>query len=164
MWYGILATWASTGYERGPLRYPTSGEGCGLRGGGCEQTFQDGTIYWAPEIGSFAVQEPMRSRYVQLGSVDSKLGYPTGTRVCGLRVGGCFQQFENGRVYSVAGQSHAVWFGMLAAWANAGYENGPLGYPIGEETCGSTEVGCQQAFEGGQILWSARDGARVILR
>ena len=42
----MRSTWASLGYERGKLGYPTSNESCSSATGPCSQRFQRGTITW----------------------------------------------------------------------------------------------------------------------
>ncbi len=40
-----------------------------------------------------------------------------------------------------------------------GYENGKLGYPVGNEICGLRNGGCYQGFQGGTIHWAPGVGA-----
>jgi len=51
----ILKKWESSGYEKGPLGYPTSDETT-APGGGKSQRFQRGTIQWDPRNGARIVQ------------------------------------------------------------------------------------------------------------
>jgi uncharacterized protein with LGFP repeats/GH25 family lysozyme M1 (1,4-beta-N-acetylmuramidase) len=48
----IRTTWASLGYERGKLGYPTSNESCSSATGPCSQRFQRGTITWTAARGT----------------------------------------------------------------------------------------------------------------
>jgi hypothetical protein len=164
VWYGILSTWASLGYERGSLGYPTEDEQCGLAGGGCSQRFDSGAIFWKPMLPAVPVLKLPGELYQRLGGVASKLGYPTSALECGLPNAGCYQNFENGKVYwSASSDAHAVWYGMLSTWAQSGYERGPLGYPLSEEQCDPTSATCTQTFQGGIITWSATGGSRPTL-
>jgi uncharacterized protein with LGFP repeats len=47
-------------------------------------------------------------------------------------------------------------------WVAAGLENGALGYPTGDESCGLAGGGCLQAFSGGVIAWSPATGAQLM--
>ena len=61
-WGSMRATWASTGYEKGKLGYPTGKETCGLVNGGCYQSFKGGSIHWSPATGAVATWGGMRVR------------------------------------------------------------------------------------------------------
>ncbi|WP_414826653.1 LGFP repeat-containing protein, partial [Arthrobacter sp. Soil763] len=75
------------GYENGKLGYPTGNEICGLKNGGCYQTFRGGTIHYAPGIGAYATWGGIRATWASLGYENGKLGYPTGNEICGLKNG-----------------------------------------------------------------------------
>ena len=151
----IRATWGTLGYENGKLGYPVTNEICGLTGGGCYQRFQGGTIHWSPATGASATWGAIRATWASLGSEKSKLGYPTGKEICGLTGGGCYQRFQGGTIHwSPATGAFATWGGIRATWAGLGSEKGKLGYPTGKETCGLTNGGCYQTFQGGTMHWS----------
>ncbi|GAA4739768.1 hypothetical protein GCM10023328_21040 [Modestobacter marinus] len=76
----IHATWASTRWETGKLGYPTGNENCGLREGGCFQTFQGGTIHWSPASGAHALSGAILRAWAKQGWETGRLGYPTGGR------------------------------------------------------------------------------------
>ena len=159
-WGGMSTAWASTGYEKGKLGYPTGNETCGLVGGGCYQSFKGGSIHWSPGTGAFPTWGSMRATWASTGYEKGKLGYPTGKETCGLVNGGCYQSFKGGSIHwSPATGAVATWGGMRSAWAAMGYEKGKLGYPTGKETCGLVNGGCSQAFQGGSIHWSPGTGA-----
>ncbi len=44
--------WMSMGAENSRLGYPTTDEICGLKDGGCYQTFQGGYLVWSPATGT----------------------------------------------------------------------------------------------------------------
>lgn len=56
VWGAIHSRYAGARFENGELGFPTSGEFCGLRGGGCGQRFQGGIIYWSPGSGPHPVR------------------------------------------------------------------------------------------------------------
>ncbi|WP_460683260.1 hypothetical protein [Modestobacter lapidis] len=153
--------WTRQGWEGGPLGYPVTDPVCGLRDGGCYQHFQGGTAMWSPATGSWAVSGVLRDGWFRMGSERGVLGYPTGAAVCGLRDGGCLQQFAGGAVYwSPATGARAVQSGAIRdRWAILGWEAG-LGYPVDEER--AVPGGRVQRFQFGSLLLD-RATARVRL-
>ena len=161
-WGAIRATWASLGYEKGKLGYPTGNEKCGLLGGGCYQAFQGGTIHWAPGVGAFATWGAIRATWASLSYEKGKLGYPTGNETCGLVGGGCFQSFQGGTIHWAPGVgAFATWGAIRATWGSLGYEKGRLGYPASAERCATASGTCSQRFQNGTITWSAAQGSAV---
>ena len=75
----IYAQWASLGYERGPLGYPTSDETGTPDGVGRFNAFA-GTgrsgIYWTPNTGAHEVHGAIYAQWASLGWERSGLGYP----------------------------------------------------------------------------------------
>ncbi|SFT44250.1 Pregnancy-associated plasma protein-A [Arthrobacter sp. ov118] len=154
-WGAIRATWASLGYEKGRLGYPTGKETCGLVNGGCYQTFQGGTIHWSSATGAVATWGGIRATWASVGYEKGKLGYPTAKETCGLVNGGCSQTFQGGTIHwSPATGAFATWGGIRGTWGSLSAEKGKLGYPTGKETCGLINGGCYQTFQGGTIHWS----------
>jgi uncharacterized protein with LGFP repeats len=90
----VYDRWASKGWERGSLGYPTGNEVCGLRGGGCYQFFQGGAIYWSPATGAHAVSGRIYDRWAAQGWERGRLGYPA-TEEFGTP-GGTAQRFQGG--------------------------------------------------------------------
>ena len=78
----------------------------------------------------------------------AEVGYPVSARVCGLRSGGCFQNFQKGVImYSPASGAFSLSGERLRVWQRTGFENGSLGYPTSGQTCGLKDQGCFQNFE-----------------
>ncbi|WP_172421791.1 glycoside hydrolase family 70 protein [Enemella evansiae] len=149
---------------KGIVGAPTSPENCYLVGGGCFQTFERASIYWSPSTGAQFVRGRIRDKWGQLGWEGGFYGYPTSDEFCGLRDGGCGQRFQNGLIlWSPATDAHAVQGRILAAYADLGWENSKLGYPLQEEFCGLRDGGCVQRFQGGLIYWSRATDSRVVL-
>ena len=71
----IREKWASLGWERSFLNYPTSDE-MAADGGRLGQ-FQRGTIYWSPATGAHEVHGGILAHYLSLGGYGSYLGFPT---------------------------------------------------------------------------------------
>ncbi|SEK26117.1 Peptidase M66, partial [Blastococcus sp. DSM 46786] len=95
----IARLYSSLGGSNGPLGAPLAAERCGLRDGGCQQSFERGAIYWSPATGARTLTGALGARWAELGAETSWLGYPTGGAVCGLRNGGCLQLFQGGGLY-----------------------------------------------------------------
>ncbi|TKJ35620.1 hypothetical protein [Blastococcus sp. CCUG 61487] len=159
---GIREKWDSLGLENGPLGYPTSDEQDAL-GGGRMQTFQNGSIYWSPRTGARVMSAAMTAGFDARGGIGGGLGYPVSDTVCGLRDSGCYQVFQGARMYSSASTPvHRVFGGISEKWDALGLENGPLGYPVSDETGGLAGGGTYQLFQGGAIYWSPTTGAQPV--
>jgi uncharacterized protein with LGFP repeats len=158
----IRQRWQADGAEWGPLGYPTADERCGLAGGGCSQTFTGGSIFWSATTGARSVRGAILSHWTGRGGV-SALGYPVTDTTCGLVSSGCYQIFQRGTAYVSSGTGAAVVLGAIRdRWAATGLENGPLGYPTGDERCGLVSGGCSQTFTGGSVSWSPTTGAHSV--
>ncbi|HEV7212480.1 MAG TPA: S8 family serine peptidase [Blastococcus sp.] len=92
----IRGRWAAGGWETSWLGLPTTDVFCGLRGGGCGQHFQGGSIYWSPATGAHAVGGAIRSRWAATGWETGLLGYPT-TDLYGVP-GGVAVRFQHGTI------------------------------------------------------------------
>jgi L,D-peptidoglycan transpeptidase YkuD (ErfK/YbiS/YcfS/YnhG family) len=163
VWGANLVAYRNHGTYSGGLRYPTNSEVCGLLDGGCSQTFQGGQLFWSPATGSTPVWGANRVAYVNYGAQNGGLRYPTGPETCGLRDGGCSQNFQAGQLFwSPTTGSTPVWGANRVAYVNHGAQNGGLRYPTGPETCGLRDGGCSQNFQGGQLFWSPNTGANTV--
>ncbi|MCF6735331.1 hypothetical protein [Blastococcus sp. KM273129] len=156
--------WASLGWENG-LGYPVTDTVCGLRGGGCFQHFQRGSLYaTGAQARAYLTQGRTRDRWAASGWENGLLGYPVSDTVCGLRDGGCFQHFQGGSVYSSAGTgTRLIGTAVRQRWAATGWENGRLGYPVGDQVCGLPDSGCFVHFQGGSVYTSASTGAHDLV-
>ena len=156
---GIRQVWGQYKFEDGPLGYPTGPETCGLNGNGCRQNFQNGYIAWSPSNGGWATMSAIGNAWLRSNLEDGPLGYPAGAEICGLKNGGCYQMFQSGTIiWSPATGAQPVLGGMRQVWGQYKFEDGPLGYPTGPETCGLKGNGCRQNFQGGAVLWSPTAG------
>lgn len=162
--YGAIRDlWSAGKFENGALGYPTTGENCGLKDGGCYQGYQNGSIHWSPKTGAKATSGAIGSNWASSGYERGQMGYPTTSESCGLKDGGCLQSFQNGQIHWSAKTGAQVTRNgaIRSRWIGAKSEGGPLGYPTGVEMCGLKDGGCYQPFQGGQIHWSAKSGAQV---
>jgi uncharacterized protein with LGFP repeats len=73
----IYASWARSGYERGPLGFPVTSERTPPDGIGRYNHFEGGSVYWSPPTGAHAVRGAIHARWAALGWELSYLGYPT---------------------------------------------------------------------------------------
>ena len=150
---GIRDRWASLGYEWGWLGFPTSNEIGGLKDSGVYQTFENGAIYYTDATGAHTNGGAIRDEYAEHGYENGILGYPVGDEVCGLKDSGCYQSFQGGRLYWTQKLgSMNIYGGIEDKWSTMGYENGILGYPVGDEVCKMD--GCSRSFEHGTIYWN----------
>jgi uncharacterized protein with LGFP repeats len=149
----IRERWTASGWESGPLGYPTTAMECS--GTGCRQSFQGGTVTWLAGSGTRLVSGAIGERWVASGRESGALGYPTTEMACGFTGGGCGQQYQGGSVYwSPTTGAHGIYGAIRAAWMARGWESGPLGYPTDEIVCGQPDGGCLQTFQGGTLTWS----------
>jgi hypothetical protein len=85
VWGGIRALWASMGWERSPLGYPTTSETATPDGRGRYNHFvgpgtpaePEASIYWTRETGARAVTGRIRAAWLERGGTLSSLGFPT---------------------------------------------------------------------------------------
>jgi hypothetical protein len=72
----ILNTYASLGWEAGPLGFPITDESPALRDGKYNH-FKNGAIYWAPELdNAYAVYGPIYEKWKSMRWEHSELGFP----------------------------------------------------------------------------------------
>ena len=102
VWGAIKTRYVALGGSSGYLGYPTSKEKCGLRGGGCSQSFQRGRIYHAAGAGTQAVWGGLGQFYSARKAQDGALGYPVTAEACD-RSGYCSQSFQYGRLQWIPG-------------------------------------------------------------
>ncbi|EFG48703.1 LGFP repeat protein [Brevibacterium mcbrellneri ATCC 49030] len=75
----------------------TSSIRCGLRGGGCYQKFQNGSIHWSPKTGAHATWGAIRWIWQNNNWERGKYGYPTGSAWIG-NDGKLRQKFQRGTI------------------------------------------------------------------
>lgn len=160
----IRDKWSAAGWENSAqMGYPVSDVACGLRGGGCYQLFERGSVYWTEAHGTRLVAEPVRALWNGNASENGLLGYALLDTMCGLVEGGCWQSFEGGSIYwTAATGAHYVRDRIRTAWQGTGAEWGTLGYPVGGEMCGLVDGGCGQNFQRGSVFWSPATGAHPL--
>jgi hypothetical protein len=97
---------------------------------------------------------------IQSAAIGSGLGPATSAVVCGLANGGCYQNYQYGKIHwSPATGAHISTGAIGTAWEAQGWENGPLAYPASNEAKGLAGGGAYQSYQYGQIHWSPATGA-----
>lgn len=147
----VRSTWADTGWEQGPLGYPTAAPECGLKYGTCLQRFERGSVYEGAGFRASATYGAVLDVWGAQGWEHGPLGLPRSSVVCGLRDGGCGEDFENGSVYwSPKTGGHVVKGDVYRTWAAQGLEQGGLGLPVSDPFV--TQAGEDgQHFQGGSV-------------
>jgi len=151
---GIQSDWASLGWENGVLGYPTTGENCGLKDGGCFQYFQGGQIHWSPATGAHATYGAIKQAWGKTGWETGQLGYPTSDEQCSADKSSCWQTFQGGTItLSANGTTQLVTGAAQAAWKAAGGPTGTMGIATAAVKCDGSV--CSQQFSSGEIVWQS---------
>jgi uncharacterized protein with LGFP repeats len=160
----IRDRWNRLGHEFG-LGYPTTDERSTAGQQGVYQEYQRGAIYWSPATGAHEVRGAIRNRWDGSGRETGSLGYPTGDEVLLSGGRGVLQAYQRGWIYwSAASGARTVLPGAIRdTWAAAGWENGALGYPIGDQWKLPDGKGVGQSFQRGHVYWSAATGAQIVM-
>jgi len=159
----IRSAWWATGGQGGPYGYPISDQVCGLVNGGCLQDFQNGTFYTTPAHGTRGISGSIRSAWWATGAQNGPHGYPISDLVCGLKDGGCLQDFQTGTYYATPKiAARAVTGSIRSAWWATGGQNGPHGYPTSNQVCGLKGGGCLQDFQNGTFYITPSNGTRGV--
>lgn len=152
--------------ERGPLGSPQSDEADAPFGGRFNQ-FQNGFIYWHPQVGAFAVWGAIGQKWNQMGRVS--YGYPITDESTTPDNRGRYNHFRamqlNGRpeasiYWSPQTGAHAIYGAIRQKWASMGWERSSLGYPTTDEV--QDGAFRRSDFEHGYIRWSVASGAEVF--
>ncbi|HEY8590278.1 MAG TPA: hypothetical protein VIL55_12070, partial [Naasia sp.] len=126
----VQAKWRDLGWEGGSMGYPAADPTCSTKNPGCSQRFQGGTITWSAPTGAQTVDGDIEALWQASGRGDGSLGYPKEAPTCGLRGGGCVQDFQSGAIVWTPGTKAVAVDGAIhALWRSQGEESGPLGYP-----------------------------------
>ena len=157
----IRDRWASIGWERSVLGYPTSDERPTPDGKGAYSHFQGGSIYATAATGAHVVRGTIRSRWAAMGWERSVLGYPTTDERPTPDGKGAYSHFQGGSIYSSASTgAHEVRGAIRDRWASMGWERSVLGYPTSATT--PTSTGLVTHFQGGSIRWVSATKQTVV--
>jgi len=94
----ICAKWASHGWERSFLGYPTTDETSTPDGIGRFNHFQHGSVYWTPETGAQEIHGAIRAKWSELGWERSSLGYPISDELAMPGSVGRYSKFQRGLI------------------------------------------------------------------
>lgn len=152
----IRAKWASLGWERGTLGYPTTDELTTPDGIGKYNHFNGSggsSIYFTPNTGAHSVQGAIHAKWAQLGWEAGPLGYPTTDETSTPDGKGRYNHFSNGASIYWTPQTGAwsVRGAIRAVWASLGWERSRLGYPTSDEY--GVNGGRRNNFQHGTVTW-----------
>ncbi|OZF08178.1 hypothetical protein CH299_28875 [Rhodococcus sp. 14-2686-1-2] len=167
----FMMKWGQLNWEAGYLGYPKSDEivlPSSTDNIGRKQDFTGGTIFWHPTRSSLnAVKGAILDKYLTYGpggaqvAQNGYLGYPRSDELVLPDGVGRITSFEFGNIYfTPATGAHPVLGNtnpegaigrILGKWAATGYEQGPYGYPTGDEI--PRPPGGEQQFQRGKIAW-----------
>jgi uncharacterized protein with LGFP repeats len=119
--------------------------------------FQNGSVYWHPDLGAAEVHGAIRDKWKEVGWEAGVLGYPITDEVRTPDGVGRYNVFENGSIYwTPETGAHAVHGVIRDKWAELGWEAGALGYPTSDEY--AVPGGRRNDFQHGWIMWDAATG------
>ncbi|MGY1741952.1 MULTISPECIES: hypothetical protein [unclassified Blastococcus] len=154
----LVADWVRDGSQVLPVGVPT------VVGGGFEVTVQATGATAAVSVsrdvtgsGPLAVAAAWRAT----GATGGPLGSARTPLRCGLAAGGCVRDFAGGAIaWSPSTGAHVVRGALLDMWRRLGAQDGPMGYPTGDDA--GVPGGFKTDFAGGSIYWSAATGATGV--
>lgn len=101
-------------------------------------------------------------KYAATGGPAGGLGNPASNETGGLKDGGAYQNYQGGAIVWSPGTGARLSVGATRGkWAEYGFENGSLGYPVADEVGGLRNGGVYQNYQGGAIVWSPGTGAHI---
>ena len=160
----IAAEYAAQGGPSGHLGAPiTNVITIVENGGGLGQAFQHGSIYWTASTGALTVREgPLRDYYFRFGGAAGPLGWPIlNQQPIDVNGGGLGQLFTGGSLYASTVGTFLVRGAMRDGYFSQNGAAGPLGWPVGDVTCGQPAGACSQLFQAGAVYWTDATGARA---
>ena len=162
----ILDKWADLNYSDGPLRFPASDELFAFDGVGKYRNFEGGIVSWRSETGAHIVWGLIGERWLQIGR--EQFGYPITDESATPDGRGRYNHFRALQLPSQPEASiywhpdtgaHEVYGGIRAKWAEMGWEQSALGYPVSVEQ--DQDGGRVQQFQGGALFWTPQGGTVV---
>ncbi len=133
------------------IGHPVSNEKCGLKDGGCVQTFSDGVltnaVYYSPvtKVATHVnLDSSLAKIWINSGWENSRLGYPIASEEKVDR-NHSVQRFENGTL-SVKGNGSAIAYNNRPITNYYLNHSELIGHPVSNEKCGLKDGGCVQTF------------------
>jgi hypothetical protein len=149
------------GGPTGKLGWPTTvAHSTTANGGGWDQSFAGGAIFWNRETGShWLLKGKTLSLYQARGGIDGTLGWLTSSAADRSGIGGTVTVFTNGRIYESKAGTVAVLGAILERYLSKSGPKGVLGWPTSNAT---TSKGVTvQTFQHGSISWTAAGGVKA---
>ncbi|HZH13287.1 MAG TPA: N-acetylmuramoyl-L-alanine amidase [Archangium sp.] len=165
VWGNIRIKWEQLGWETSALGYPITGELTTPDTVGRYNHFQGGSIYWTQATGAHEVRGNIHAKWKALGWETSPLGYPT-TDETGTPDGvGRYNHFRKGATegsiyWTPTTGAWSVYGQIRNKWAELGWENSALGYPVSDEY--AVTGGRESEFQKGFITYNATTGALTV--
>ncbi|MET4703229.1 hypothetical protein [Frigoribacterium sp. UYMn621] len=162
----MLTSYQSLGGQQGALGWPISDEyAVTANDGGKAQGFQNGSLYWSPSAGGFAVSGAIRDKYWSVLGEGGFLGFPISAQTCAS--GTCTQVFKNGTiVWTASGGAQVIQPPspeIQTVYSSLGGASGSLGPIISPVFVESVNGGGKaQGFQNGSIYWSAASGGWAV--
>lgn len=131
---------------------------------GFARAYSSASIYRSP-LGTFTVGGAIRSRYFQYDGANGALGWPTSSSDCTIQNGhACVQQFQNGSLYFVNGDSAArlTVSDIFSEYMRLGGPSGTLGMSTSDLLV-IDQIGKAQAFTDGSIYSKPGLGVFAVL-
>ena len=160
--HGLIRNkWADLGWERSFLGYPITDELTTPDRIGRFNHFEGGSIYWTPDTGAHEVHGAIRNKWADLGWERSFLGYPVTDELVTPDKTGRYNHFQGGSIYwTPQTNAHEVHGAIRNKWAEWGWEQGFLGYPMTDELTGPNDSR-YSVFEDGVLYWESDKGGRL---
>jgi uncharacterized protein with LGFP repeats len=117
----------------------------------------DWSIYWTPATGAWSIHGAIRAKWASMGWERSVLGYPVIDEGTTPNNVGRYNYFSgHGAIYWTGPTgAWSIRGAVLDKWAGMGWETGPLGFPITDETGTPDGVGRFNHFStDGSIYWT----------
>ena len=151
------------GGERSVLGNPNGPEQDTSDGKGRFRDFQFGSIYWTSETGAYEVHGKIRARWIEFGAEKSFLGYPITDELTTPDDIGRYNHFQYGSIYWTPDTGAYEVHGLIRdKWADLGWEQSFLGYPITDELTTPDGIGRYNHFQAGSIYWTPDTGAHEV--
>jgi len=161
----IAVHYGELGGPAGVLGRVLTGELTAPDGVGKFTHYANGSIYWTPATGAHEVHGSIRAEWEATGWETGPMGYPVTDETPTPDGVGRYNHFSKGAsiYWTPATGAHEVHGAIRAKWAATGWETGPTGYPLTDETSTPDGVGRYNHFsKGGSIYWTPTTGAHEV--
>jgi hypothetical protein len=131
--------------------------------------FQNGRLYWTQATGVHEVHGGILAKYLQMGG-HGRFGAPRTDEGITPDGTGRYNHFagtpgtmEASLYWTPSTGVHAVYGAIRVRWSQTGWERGPMGYPITDETVTPDGIGRYNHFDkAASIYWTPANGAHDV--